>query len=427
MKRIYYICLLALVGILYTCEDAQMGPKDPGVPWEMGPITEYSINPINGGAEITYTIPDNPDIMYVMAEYERNGKVFTEKSSVHTNMLTIEGFHRVDHVKATLYMVNRFEQRSKPLVVEFEPLESLIDITFRSLEWMPCFGGIITSWENPNANELGVRLMTYDDSLHHDLVTREMYYTQIEEERHSFRGFDPTETLFGIAFEDKWGNISDTLQFTTTPFFETLIEKPYADYRSNIPWDNTSNLNTTSYNISKLWDNIVNTRYNGWLTQTGSSGLSITIDIKQRVKLSRIIHHFYHQNSPYGQVNITAMEIWGTDKIDYTKLSDRDYWLDSLSVATNHIKDVSPTYPIPEHTFKDDWQYLGYHEVPVYKTNAEIYALADSGAEYEMPIDAEPVRYIRIFVRSITLSMREDNYFSMGEITFYGDNTVPQE
>ena len=47
MKRIYYICLLALIGILYTCEDVQMGPKDPGVPWEMGPITEYSINPVS--------------------------------------------------------------------------------------------------------------------------------------------------------------------------------------------------------------------------------------------------------------------------------------------------------------------------------------------------------------------------------------------
>ncbi len=427
MKRIYYICLLALIGILYTCEDVQMGPKDPGVPWEMGPITEYSINPINGGAEITYSIPDNPEIMYVMAEYERNGKIFTEKTSVHTNMLTIEGFHRVNRVKATLYMVNRFEQRSKPLVVEFEPLESLIDITFRSLDWMICFGGIIASWENPNANELGVRVMTYDDSLHHDLVTREMYYTQIEKERHSFRGYDPVETLFGIAFEDKWGNISDTLQFTATPFFETMIEKPYADYRANIPYDNTSDLNTTNYHISKLWDNIVNTSYNGWLTKAGSSGLSITFDMRQRVKLSRIVHHAYHRNSAYGQVNITEMEIWGTDKIDYDKLSDKDYWLDSLSVATGHITGVNPTTILPERTFKDDWQYLGYHAVPIYSASADQQALAQNGAEYEMPIDAQPVRYIRIFVRAIALGMRSDNYFSMGEITFFGDNTIPQE
>lgn len=425
MKRIYYICLLALIGILYTCEDVQMGPKDPGVPWEMGPITEYSINPINGGAEISYSIPDNPDIMYVMAEYERNGKVFTEKSSVHTNMLTIEGYHRVDRVKTTLYLVNRFEQRSKPLVVEFEPLESIIDIAFRSLDLIPNFGGVQGSWVNPTATELGVRLMTYDDSLYHDLVTREMYYTQMEEEKHSFRGFEAVETTFALSFEDKWGNISDTLQLTTTPFFEVQVPKPYADYRAHIPWDNTTNLG--NFTLAGLWDNIVNSSRNGWLTQQGSSGLSITIDLKQRVKLSRLIHHFYHVNSPYGQVNASSLEIWGTDKIDYDKLADKDYWLDSLSLRTGHIKGLDPTYPIPERTFKDDWQYLGYHSIPVYTNSADIRALAANGAEYDMPIEAEPVRYIRIFVRAITLGMREDNYFSMGELTFFGDNTVPQD
>ena len=51
-----------------------------------------------------------------------------------------------------------------------------------------------------------------------------------------------------------------------------------------------------------------------------------------------------------------------------------------------------------------------------------------SGAEYEMPIDAKPVRYVRIFAREVAGNMPppSNNYFSMGEITFYGDNTVPQ-
>jgi hypothetical protein len=252
-----------------------------------------------------------------------------------------------------------------------------------------------------------------------------MYYTQMEEEKHSFRGFEAVETTFALSFEDKWGNISDTLQLTTTPFFEVQVPKPYADYRAHIPWDNTTNLG--NFTLAGLWDNIVNSSRNGWLTQQGSSGLSITIDLKQRVKLSRLIHHFYHVNSPYGQVNASSLEIWGTDKIDYDKLADKDYWLDSLSVATKHIKGLDPTYPIPERTFKDDWQYLGYHSIPVYTNQSDIRALAANGAEYDMPIEAEPVRYIRIFVRAITLGMREDNYFSMGELTFFGDNTVPQD
>lgn len=97
MNKISYYILALLVAIsLYSCEDVQTGPRKPSGPWNAGPITEFTVTPINGGAEITYTIPDDPDILYVLAEYERNGKIFTEKSSIHTNKITIEGFHRVD-------------------------------------------------------------------------------------------------------------------------------------------------------------------------------------------------------------------------------------------------------------------------------------------------------------------------------------------
>ncbi len=267
--------------------------------------------------------------------------------------------------------------------------------------------------------------MTFDDSLFYELATREVYYSTMVKELHSFRGYEAKETTFALSFEDKWGNISDTIQLTTTPFFETMVPKPYADYRASIPWDNTSNLSGRT--TATLWDNIVNTSSHGWLTQPGSSGLSITIDMKQVAKLSRIIHHFYHLNSPYGQVNITSLEIWGTNKIDFALLQNRPYWLDSLSLATGHILGEDPTQQLPERTFKDDWQYLGYYDVPYYTASADVQALAANGAEYLMPINAEPVRYIRIFVRGIARSMRADNYFSMGEISFYGDNTVPQE
>ncbi len=127
------------------------------------------------------------------------------------------------------------------------------------------------------------------------------------------------------------GNISDTIRFTTTPLYEVMIPKPYADFRANIPWDNTTNLSTRQ--LSLLWDNTVNTSGHGWLTNPGGSGLSITIDLKRVVKLSRIVRHPYHINSLYGQANITDFEAWGgIDEIDYDLLTDKSYWLDSLSV-----------------------------------------------------------------------------------------------
>ena len=209
-----------------------------------------------------------------------------------------------------------------------------------------------------------------------------------------------------------------------------MIPKPYADYRTTIPYDNTSTINTAAaHQIATLWDNVVNTSGHGWLTKTGNSGLSMTIDMKEVAKLSRIVIHGYHINSPYGQANITSFELWGINKIDMNKLPDKPYWLDEESVRNGAIFTVPPTTQLPATTFKDDWQYLGYHSIPVYTESAAILEQSANGTEYTMPITAAPVRYVRLFVRGITLISPPpaNNYWSMGEISFYGDDTVPQQ
>ncbi|WP_257668329.1 DUF4959 domain-containing protein [Parapedobacter tibetensis] len=433
MKK-YSFIITALALMLATCTESDI-KRPSGGTWSTGPLTGYTVTPINGGATITYDIPRDNDILYIMAEYERNGKTFTEKSSVHKNELTIEGFNTTSPVKARLYKVNKQEQRSEPLEIEFEPLEGLITIAKNSLNMIPGFGGIVASWQNPGNTEFGIRLLVPDDQ--GELVTREMYFSSTEDDRRSFRGFEPEETTFGVAFEDKWGNISDTTWLTTTPLFETVVPKPYVDFRASIPYDNPTNLAGRDINV--LWDNIVNTSRHGWLTQPGAgNGLSMTIDLGQVVKLSRIVIHGYHVNSVYGQANMTQFELWGSDDIDFAKLSDRPYWLDETSVRDGNFSNAVANQldvmtPIPDHTFKDDWQYLGWHAIPRFDRMVPpdpqgALNLAANGTEYEMPLDARPVRYLRLFVREITGLMppAPNNYWSMGEFTAYGDNTVPQ-
>lgn len=427
MKKYSFITVALAACSLFACRR----DKDaPGI-WNSGPLKEYKVTPINGGATITYDIPRDPDLLYIMAEYERNGKTFTEKASIYKNSLTIEGFNTTDEVKAELYKVNRHGQRSEPLDISFKPLASLVKIAHDSLAMAPGFGGIVASWTNPHATELGVRVMFKDEN--GKLETKEMYFSTLKHEEHVFRGFEAKETTFAISFEDKWGNVSDTTFFTTKPYYETMIAKPYGDFRANIPYDNTSTLQSR-YSISHAWDNIVNGDHNGWLTAQGKSGLSFTIDLKQVVKLSRVVIHGYHHNTPYTQVNFQKFEMWGIKKIDYDKLSDLPYWLDEYSVRNDAIHGVSNTTVLPDRTFKDDWQYLGFHSIIRYDKmvpvdQQAILNLAQNGMEYDMPLDAEPVRYIRIFVRQVDDQMPPpaNNYFSMGEITFYGDNTVPQD
>ena len=429
MKKFKLIYATALVlSMLFACTSSDERRPEGGS-WNTSSIEGFEVTPINGGAFITYDIANEPEILYVMAEYERNGKIYTEKSSVHKNEMTIEGFGNTDLVKAKLYKVNRLEQRSKPLEVEFVPLDPLVDVASRSLKIVPGFGGIVASWKNIATTEFGVRLMTLNKD--NVLETNSMYFSSIPEEKRSFRGFEPKEQTFAIAFEDKWGNSSDTTWLKTSPFFETMVPKPYADFRASIPYDNLSTL--SGRNINVLWDNIVNTASHGWLTQPGNSGLSMTIDLKKVVKLSRIVIHGYHVNSVYGQANVTQFEAYGVKKMDFDKLGDRPYWLDETSVRNDAIVGVSNTTVLPNTTFKNEWEYLGWHAIPRYDKTvppdpAAQAALAIDGTEYEMPLDAGPVRYVRIFVREVTGTMPPpaNNYWSMGEITFYGDDTVPQ-
>src|SRR5690606_13527208 len=128
---------------------------------------------------------------------------------------------------------------------------------------------------------------------------------------------------------------------------------------------------------------------------------------------------------------ITHFELWGTDKIDFDRLSDRPYWLDEPSVRNSAIHGVDNTIILPSRTFKDDWQYLGSHAIPRYDQMIPpdpqgALNLAANGTEYEMPIDAKPVRFVRLVVRGIAGATPPPatNYWSMGEITFYGDNTA---
>lgn len=426
MKKNIPACILAFLMLiaLYSCKRHDTGP---GI-WNSGAIENYQVTPINGGAIITYTVPKSDSLLYVMAEYKRNGKTFTEKASVYSNTLRVEGFNTEDEVTVKLYKVNRSEQRSAPVELKFKPLEGLVSLARDSLKMQTAFGGFAASWPNAFSTELGIRAMYIDSA--NELVTKDVYYSTAEHDDHTFRGFPAKETTFAIAFEDKWGNVSDTTYFKTTPFFEEMIAKPYA--RLVLPYDNESTLNS-SYDISHIWDGVVNTSHNGWLTVNGSSGSSITIDIGQWVKLSRIVIHGYHINAPYTQVNIQKFELWGSDTIDYNRFSDKPYWLDQYSVSTGAIHDVADTVQVPAVTFENDWGYLGFFAITRYDLmnppdQEAILQLAQNGMEYDMPLDAKPVRYVRLYVREVSNQEPPSvaNYFSMGEITFYGDNTVPQ-
>lgn len=235
MKRCVFLTIL-ISWILFSCKE---NSSDVVGEWESSPLSGFVVIPINGGARITYDIPDDPEINYIEAQYIRKGKQYTEKSSIYKNEIIIEGFNTEDPVEATLYKVNRKGQRSKPVTIEFVPLISPIKMIYNSLKLSTTFGGILAEWENSLQTELGVRFMVDSMGV---LETKKMYYTTIQSEKYNLRGFPDSLITFAVSLEDKWGNISDTIVLTTKPYFETEIKKPYGDMRKSIPYDNITDL-----------------------------------------------------------------------------------------------------------------------------------------------------------------------------------------
>src|SRR5690606_16726936 len=99
-------------------------------------------------------LPDDPDALYVEAEYVTKGKgTRVVKSSVYKNFVFLNGFYDTDERVVDLYVVNRAQQRSEPTEVTIKPLEAPIHSMFRSMEIAKDFGGVNLKFTNEAKNE----------------------------------------------------------------------------------------------------------------------------------------------------------------------------------------------------------------------------------------------------------------------------------
>src|SRR5690606_19686434 len=145
MKRnIFYLTIILGLAFQFACDDDE---AEKITMWDSDPIQEYSIEAIYGGAIVAYDIPNDENLLYVMVEYERDGEIYTEKSSIYNNQVRIEGFNHQNEVTAQLYKVNKNGERSRPLEIKFTPLESVVKLTYQSLDLTFTFGGVIARSE----------------------------------------------------------------------------------------------------------------------------------------------------------------------------------------------------------------------------------------------------------------------------------------
>ncbi|MFV0506918.1 MAG: DUF5000 domain-containing lipoprotein [Bacteroidales bacterium] len=340
---------------------------------------------LNGGAMISYTIPDEEDLLYIKAVYDINGQIRESKSTVYSNRLEVSGFGDTLTHEVQLISVDRSRNESEPLLVRVKPLTPPIKLIFKSFKMINAFGGVQLSWENKaNANVI-ISLMAADST--GTLRDAENIYTSVEGGKYSLRGFDTSERKFAVYARDRWDNYSDTLVASITPYFERKLDRTMFK-AIKLPGD----ASTTNWSVSNIWDDIVNVSSGFWHSSADDSlPLMITFDLGVDAQLSR--YKLWHRPQfYYTHNNLRKWEVYGS------------------------------SFPNPDGSLDDSWVLLSSDESykpsgdgPITNEDTEY---VSQGEEFEFPVENPSVRYIRVVINA---NWSGGSIGQISEMAFWGD------
>ncbi|WP_158563328.1 DUF5000 domain-containing lipoprotein [Chitinophaga silvatica] len=325
-------------------------------------IKNVSVTSLPGAARITYTLPDNKDVLYVKALYKiRNNETREIRSSYYNNFLITDGFGDTTEHTITLYAVTRGEAQSDAVTTVVKPLSPPVLLVARTLKIRADFGGVNIAFNNESKADIAIVALSNDSSGIYG--TADVHYTNRESDSYSLRGYAAEKRKFGFYIRDRWGNQSDTLTVELTPLYEKLLDKTKfrevklpgdVDYGWGLP-------------ISNIWNNAL------WHSADKLTGMPmwITFDLGVTAQLSRIGLWQRPNEWIYLQNNVRQFEIWG---------------------STNPASDGS----------WGSWTKLIEHTVvkpsglPVGQVNQADKDAAAAGEQMDVPLNAPKVRYIRV-------------------------------
>lgn len=378
--------LVILLILFNACAELEKEPmiKDNIAP---SPIVNPVVENTPGGANISYTLPDETDLLYVVAEYElSNGEKTESRSSIFINLIPIVGFGDTLKHEVKLYCVDRSENRSAPVTVEIEPLRPPVKLVQGTISVTPDFGGVLFTWENPTNAPLAFDILAVNSE--GKLSTFETVYSAVSEGKYSIRGFEPVEAKFGIVIRDKWMNTSDTIIHFITPMYEYKLDKKLF---SNADFPGDTDMNGWEGRFEYAYDDDIMT-FNHSLAGTGWPQM-FTVDLGIKAKLSRV--NIIQRQDPrfyYGHGNPRLFEIWGTNIVpDSTDMITEDWYLLKDCVATKPSEQGGTADEDDEHRLKGD--------------------------EFTFALEDPPVRYVRFIVNE---TWGNTGFIHFAEIEFWG-------
>lgn len=392
MNKYYSIIFLF---ILLSCQDIERGIPTNEDDIAPSPVNDVQVTDIAGGATISYVLPQNENLLYVMAEYTVRGIALEKKSSYYSNNITVEGFPDTNPYDIKLYSVSRGGTKSDPVTITINPLTPPVIAAFNSISMNPTFGGVKINFENESEANLKMIVLT-TDSLG-DLYSEQTYYTKRKTGDFSVRGFDAKERLFGIYAQDRWNNYSDTLFTKLTPWYEEKLDKSHFK-AVKLPTDTYEPHASDTYTLERLWDDVWGT--DACFHTKPNTGIPqwFTIDLGVEARLSRF--KLYHRKGGNNGANSDGQYSAGAPKI--------------LEVYGSNAPDSQGGW--------ESWDLLGSFQSikpsgSATWTDEDIQYACVDGEDFEFPIST-PVRYLRF---KILKNWGGVSYIYMAELTFWGE------
>ncbi|RFZ95807.1 DUF4959 domain-containing protein [Mucilaginibacter conchicola] len=363
-----------------------------------GVVTDVKVINQNGSAKITYKLPNSQNLLYVLASYKINGsRVRETKASYYTDTILTDGYAREQEYEVTLYAVSRAEVKSDPVTVKVHPLTPNYQRVNSNIDITPDFGGANFFTLNPDKAAIAVHVIAYDETAK-KYVDEKPTYISTDTVNVSVRGYDAVPRKFGVYTTDRFGNVSDTLFKTLTPYFETLLDK--SKFREYIkPTDSPIGY---GWVFKNFFDG--NTGEPGWHTDPAPR-MQGTFSLGVSAKLSRFILWERVNGGVYAYQNIKRMTLWGTDK--------------DLPADVELPKNSAPG------TVVGDWINMGNFTfpnppsgLPPNQANAADAKFVQDGVNFKIPFEAPATKYIR-FVCTETWGGL--NYVNALEISLYGN------
>ncbi len=366
-----------------------------------GVITDLKVKNINGAAYITYALPNSDNLLYVLAQYNINGKTVRQtKSSYYTDTVLCDGFAQSKDYQVTLWTVSRANVQSDPVTVTVHPDTPYYLLAKKTVQLQADFGGVNIKAIDKGKRDLGYILIAYDTSTR-ALEVQDQHYSNIDTINYTVRGYAAANRQFGLYITDQFGNVSDTTITMLSPIFETLIDKSkFSNYK--LPSDSPT---AYGWEVPFLWDNKTDDYSNGWHTAPGAPPpIQCTFSMGVTAQLSRFIMWERPDQYAYAHGNPRDFSIWGS-----SKAAPQDAILPETASAGSVY---------------GDWVDLGNYHYPDPPsgltpgfTNAADAAFVAAGVNFNITPGSPAVHYIRVLVHD---TWSGGDFAHIMEFSFYG-------